>query len=92
MHRKLFSYNDQEIYLFLYETWQEFNVLCFSSLNDTADTMITKIQDFLNVFLERAIRSLHDKGHRSIARSIPGEDLTLGEPLLLGVIYYGNRI
>lgn len=45
MHRKLFSYNDQEIYLFLYETWQEFNVLCFASLIDTADTMITKIQN-----------------------------------------------
>lgn len=52
MHRKLFSYNDQEIYLFLYETWQEFNVLCFASLIDTADTMITKIQIFWMYFLK----------------------------------------
>lgn len=52
MHRKLFSYNDQEIYLFLYETWQEFNVLCFASLIDTADTMISKIQIFWMYFLK----------------------------------------
>lgn len=52
MHRKLFSYNDQEIYLFLHETWQEFNVLCFASLIDTADTMITKTQIFWMYFLK----------------------------------------
>lgn len=39
---------------------------------------------YLNVFLERAIGSRNDKGHRSIARSIPGEDPYTERTLVVG--------
>lgn len=90
MHRKLFSYNDQEIYLFLYETWQEFNVLCFASLIDTADTMITKIQIFWMYFLKELSvdRTVNPGGGPYTGRTlVVGGDL-LWEPYLMLFLWY----
>lgn len=93
MHRKLFSYNDQEIYLFLYETWQEFNVLCFASLNDTADTMITKIQIFWMYFLKELSEAIGRSHGQSRGRTLHWEnpccwgDL-LWEPYLMLFLWY----